>query len=351
VRGALWGVFIADALSMPAHWYYDPAALARDFGAIRGYEAPRKHHPSSIMPLHSTGGHGRGDQRGSIIGDVINHGKKHLWGVKGQHYHVGMVAGENTLNALCARVAVRSVTAEQGRYSKARWLADYVAFMTTPGSHNDAYAESYHRDFFGNWAKGVAPEQCAGEEGHDTPSIGGFVTMPPVAIAEFVANGRPAALAAARQHLLTTHKSDALTAFADVYVAALLDVLDGKALQPTVEAAAKRLGPRAFDVAALSAKNRPDTDVVGGVFSTACYITGSLPSVFYLAHKHGASFERAVLANTNCGGENCHRGSALGALVGAVHGESGIPPRLIAGLAAREAIGKEIDAYVAALGL
>jgi ADP-ribosyl-[dinitrogen reductase] hydrolase len=30
-------------------------------------------------------------------------------------------------------------------YDPARFLADYVAFMTTPGSHNDTYAESFHR--------------------------------------------------------------------------------------------------------------------------------------------------------------------------------------------------------------
>lgn len=34
-------------------------------------------------------------------------------------------------------------------------------------------------------------------------------------------------------------------------------------------------------------------------------------SVLYLAYKHADSFEDAVLANTNVGGENCHRGSAL----------------------------------------
>lgn len=45
--------------------------------------------------------------------------------------------------------------------------------------------------------------------------------------------------------------------------------------------------------------------------------------------QYSDSFEKAVLANTNAGGENCHRGAALGALMGASLGESGIPPRLI----------------------
>jgi hypothetical protein len=47
------------------------------------------------------------------------------------------------------------------RYDPAVFLDDYVKFMTTPGSHNDTYAESFHRDFFKNWAAGVPPERCA----------------------------------------------------------------------------------------------------------------------------------------------------------------------------------------------
>lgn len=39
------------------------------------------------MPLSSTGGHGRGNQQGRIIGDVINHGKHEFWGVPNMHYH------------------------------------------------------------------------------------------------------------------------------------------------------------------------------------------------------------------------------------------------------------------------
>lgn len=41
------------------------------------------------------------------------------------------------------------------------------------------------------------------------------------------------------------------------------------------------------------------------------------------------SFEKAVLANTNAGGENCHRGAALGGLMGAALGEAAIPRHLI----------------------
>jgi len=192
VRAAYYGILIADALSMPVHWFYNRADIKRAFpGGVRGYEAAPKVHPSSIMPLSSTGASGgRGAQTGDIIGRVINHGRKHLWGVPNQHYHTGMKAGENTLNAILARVTARAVLglpplagpagsppagptpaaalAAGAPYNAAHFLAAYVPFMTTPGTHNDTYAETHIRQFYGNFAKGRPPAECADNDGHNT---------------------------------------------------------------------------------------------------------------------------------------------------------------------------------------
>ena len=94
VRGALFGTFVADALSMPVHWYYDTRQLAADYGFVTDYLAPQARHAGSIMGKSNTGGHGRGGQSGDIIGRVINHGKRDLWLRPSVHYHVGMRAGE-----------------------------------------------------------------------------------------------------------------------------------------------------------------------------------------------------------------------------------------------------------------
>ena len=37
LRGALWGMFVGDALAMPVHWYYDLAA----WSACRPSYSPR----------------------------------------------------------------------------------------------------------------------------------------------------------------------------------------------------------------------------------------------------------------------------------------------------------------------
>lgn len=60
-------------------------------------------------------------------------------------------------------------------------------------------------------------------------------------------------------------------------------------------------------------------------------------------------FEAGVLANTNVGGENCHRGAAVGALLGAHLGEQRIPQWMKEGLSQSTEIKAEIDAFVSAL--
>eukprot|EP00898_Chlorokybus_atmophyticus_P006429 jgi/Chlat1/6788/Chrsp51S00505 len=372
VRGALWGMFIADALAMPVHWYYNVDALRRDYGTVNKYMAPKEFHPGKpavllthfrppplliIMSLSSTSRAGRGSQPSNpLIGSIINHGKASLWGKRNVHYHHGMRAGDNTLNALCARVVMRGISGNGGVYDEEVFLKDYVEFMTTKGTHGDTYAEGFHRDFFANWAKGVEPRKCAGKEGHDTASAGGLVTLPPVIFSSLLppsttTNNKPHMLKTTLSHLKLTHDSPSLSQSAGVYAELLADVAVGGAdVREAVLIAGKKLG---VDIKKLADRRLDDTQVVGGVFTSACYISGSLPSVLYLAYKYADNFEAALVANAGCGGDSCHRGSALGALLGGATGESGIRRRaawMIEGLREREEIEREIGEFVEGVG-
>jgi ADP-ribosylglycohydrolase len=352
LRGALWGMFVGDALAMPVHWYYNIAALQRDFGVIRDYQPPKAEHPSSIMALANTGKAGRGTQDGNVVGDVILLGKKHHWGQANRHYHQGMQAGDNTLNLLCARVLLRSLNAT-GRHDPADFLREYVSFMTMPDRHNDTYAESYHRDFFANYALGLPPERCAGAEGHDTASIGGLVSLPPVIFAAMHSGEPTAAGAAALTQLRLTHLSAKLERFAlefcDVLVHLLCD--PSPQIAPLACAAAKRLGfPAEAAVEHVRRNGASDHYVIGGLLSSACYIDQSLPAALYLAARYPDDFEAAVIANTNTGGDNCHRGAVLGAIMGAALGVAAIPERWRLGLTAHAELDAEIEGFVARFG-
>lgn len=350
LRGALWGMFVGDALAMPVHWYYNMAALQQDFGTIRDYQAPKDFHPSSIMAVASTGRAGRGSQEGEVIGGVILKGKKPYWGRPNTHYHRGMRAGDNTLNLLCVRVLIRALNAA-GHYDPADFLRDYVAFMTAPDSHNDTYAESYHRDFFANYARGLPPERCAGAEGHDTASIGGLVSLPPVIFATLGQGDRAAVDAALLTQLRLTHRSPKLERYAlalgELLVRLLLEE-PAPQLGPLACALAQRLGfPAAAVIERIERSQQSDTSVIGGLLSPACYIDQSFPAVLYLAARYPDDFEAALIANTNAGGDNCHRGAVLGAILGATLGFQAIPGRWIQGLQARAELEEEIGTFVA----
>ena len=57
--------------------------------------------------------------RGTIIGDVINHGKKPHWtSGQGVHYHCTLDAGENTLEVQLLRQALQCVTEHKGKVRK-----------------------------------------------------------------------------------------------------------------------------------------------------------------------------------------------------------------------------------------
>ena len=169
VSGALHGLFIADALAMPVHWYYDRQALLRDYGRVTQYLAPRNPHPDSILwrsayePVNDKG-------------DIL-HEQGRFWGRRGVHYHQFLEAGENTLNLKLCLLLINHLINHNG-YDADSYVDDYIAFMTTPGNHSDTYAEEYHRHFFINYAQGKHPRACGIMEKH----ISGIIGMIPLAV-------------------------------------------------------------------------------------------------------------------------------------------------------------------------
>jgi ADP-ribosylglycohydrolase len=322
-------MYVGDSLAMPVHWYYNRMDILKAFpGGIQRFEDAPAYHPSSIMSLHSTAKGGRGPQSAGsgkeIVGGVILKGKRSFWGVPNQHYHQGMKAGENTLNAHCARVVTRSLTAGGGRYDKARFLTDYIDFMTAdPPRHPDTYAESFHRGFFANLESGKAPDRC-GAVTHDTPSVGGLVMLGPIAVAGLLQkNSLKSVQDLCREHLFLTHPDAFLAGISDALVQLVESLLfrknDDTPQQFIAETARRSMG---MDLKRLASKVRSDNEVAGGRYSTACYITDSWPVILYLAYTYADDLKAALLANTNLGGDNVHRGAMLGLILGLAGGRT-----------------------------
>ena len=312
--GVVWGSLIGDALAMPVHWYYDRAALHRDYGVVRDYLAPRNPHPDSILwrsaytPLN-----GRGD---------ILHEQAQYWGQRGVHYHQFLRAGENTLNLQLARVLMESLTA-RGGYDAEDYLQRYIDFMLTPGRHRDTYVEECHRKFFTAYARGTNPRKCGGSDIH----IGGLAHVG--VLCAFLGGDVGAAREAVREHVQLTHRDPEVLKAADALARMLVAVLAGGELRVAIfEHGSDWFSKRKAE----QWSRESDEVVIGQRVSPACYIADAFPASLYLAWKYADDFEAGVIANANVGGDNCHRGAVVGALLGASVGKSRIPDRFCAGL-------------------
>ena len=326
--GMAWGSFIADALSMPVHWYYDRTALHRDYGEVRDYLAPHNPHADSILwrssytPLNS---------RGDIL-----HDQAQYWGQRGIHYHQFLRAGENTLNLQLGRLLLDSLIAE-GRYDSDDYLERYIAFMLTPGSHRDTYVEEYHRNFFTAYASGRNPRKCGSSDIH----IGGLAHVG--VLCAVLGNDLTACREAVIEHISLTHRDKSVQAAGVALVNMLCSVLAGEDLR----AAIFEHGADWFSKRKAEAWSREsDLVVIGQRVSPACYIADAFPASLYLAWKYADNFAAGVAANANVGGDNCHRGAAVGALLGAAAGFKNLPENLVRGIYETDRLGLQIEKIV-----
>lgn len=316
-KGAILGMYVGDALAMPVHWYYDRKALARDYGRVIDYMAPKNPHPDSILwrsaytPVNAKT-------------DIL-HDQARFWGRPGVHYHQFLQAGENTLNLKLCTLLLNHLNENDG-YDADAYLADYIAFMTTPGSHRDTYVEEYHRHFFNNYASGKSPRACGVIEKH----ISGVIGMIPLAV--FYADDPDLARRAAFDHLGHTHLGPRMQAAGEWLMDVLLPVLGGESLADIIAQKVRRQDNLLLGHPLVRWLDDADDIVVGRRLSSACYVEDALPATAYLALKYHDNAARGLVANTNLGGDNAGRGAVLGTLLGAANGHKAFPESWIKGL-------------------
>lgn len=129
----------------------------------------------------------------------------------------------------------------------------------------------------------------------------------------------------------------------------MLALLDGEPTPPVAERMAEDArGPLGGSPLELDRGPGDEVDAVARRFGTACYIDRAFPGVLPLPWSHCGEPFGALVANTNLGGDNCHRGAVLGALVGAASGVSAFPAQWIAGLHRHDVYREQIAAFVEA---
>lgn len=318
--GALWGAFIGDALAMPVHWYYDRAALRRDYGRVTDFLTPKHPHADSILWRSQW-------EAPSPELDIL-HGQRAFWGRPGVHYHQFLAAGENTLNLRLVAELMASLV-DTGRHDVDDYARRYVDFLKPPARHRDTYVEEVHRGFFTNLGRGRKPRDSGIADIH----IGGLAWVPPLAV--WFAGDAAALAAAVREQVGLTHRAPEVLTAAVALAEILRRLIAGAALRDVIQSVGGSVP--GLSVGRLERWLRePDEVVVGEKLSPACYIGDAFPASLFLAWKYADDPAAGLIANTNVGGDNCHRGAVVGALLGTAHGAGGWPAGWIAGLRARD---------------
>ena len=287
---------------MPVHWYYDRSALDRDYGQLESFLAPKEPHPDSIL-------HRSHYEPFNEKGDIL-HGESRHWGKHGVHYHRNLGPGENTVNFKLAR-ELRKLVSESGHYEPRGWVQRYTGLMLTPGWHRDTYVEEYHRGFFERFAQGKDPLKCGIKDEH----IGGLAQVPAL-IAALDEIGTGDKRETVKTHVSLTHRHSNVLRAADCLTRLTGLVAEG---QPLREALMEAAGDWFSTKKAFKWEPRPDRDVVGPLISPACYIDQAFPAALYLAWKYHDRPLEGLLANARVGGDSCHRGAVVGALLGAAN--------------------------------
>ncbi|MBC2600312.1 ADP-ribosylglycohydrolase family protein [Puniceicoccus vermicola] len=398
--GALWGMFVADSLAMPAHWFYSIESLKDQFnGGLTGYEDAPHPHPESFMVGMEYQPDVEQAQRCGRDYDILGrhsrfykttyselkietghresqHGNASPKEEERYHYHHGLKAGQNTLGAHLARVLLRSV-AEEGRYCEAAFLEAFIHYMTAPEQRDDPYTEIYLRKWFENYASGKEKRDCAFHQ-RDIWSIGSLGGMNRPMILSMLADTAYQGLGFGLNHQILTHRSENVSAALGLSIPLLHDLLAGSppmsaAMHHTASLRLPRItgdemfaqyreheGPdnipdsemwklhtgletKPFRLDEFAAQ--PPSAVVLEKLATACYPEHGLPLALYSAARHEFEPEPSLLADANAGGDNVGRGAVLGLLVGAASGPA-FPEAWIDGLADKDTIANEIDGFL-----
>lgn len=305
VTSAYHGSLIADALSMPVHWYYNRDTLDLHYPDLSHFCSPQKFHPDSILWRSQ---YTALNEKGNIL-----HDQAEFWGQHNIHYHQNLTAGENTANFKLAKLLYDQVTNE-GSYCEKAWLDLYIEKMLTPGWHRDTYLEEYHRGFFTRYAQGKDPENCGIKDEH----IGGLATVPALVAALMDAGqdqslGRQEIRTIVKNHVSLTHRHGNVLRAADCLTRLLLDLSDQVPLRDAIMHSA---GDWFSTKKATEWTRQEDRVIVGQKLSPACYIDHAFPASLYLSWKYHDDFDAAIIANAKVGGDNCHRGAVVGSLVG-----------------------------------
>ena len=277
--GLLFGSYCADALSLGVHWIYDSQELVKKHGRVTEYKAPGA---DSYHPHKQAGDQG----------------------------HVGD-------QSLCL---LKFLTRER-KWDPSNFMDDWLGMWP---DYND-YVDGATKATLAN----IQSQTDKTQGGSDSVEIAGPARIAPL-VCHLANSTEKEVVRASVEQTMLTHRSKEAEESATFLAKAGYRLIHGANLLDTLNETAPEWALKKAD----SVLSENAVDAIGKL-GPACSISSALPSVLYLALKHGNDIETAFIENAMAGGDNCARGLVLGMLLGAANGMASIPNYWIENLRVR----------------
>ncbi|MGA6924342.1 MAG: ADP-ribosylglycohydrolase family protein [Desulfosarcina sp.] len=274
-KAAVLGAFVADALSLGAHWVYNTGVIDKKLGRVERYYDP-------MTSYH----------KGKKAGDFT-------------HY------GDQTL------VLLESVSGH-GEFDALRFARMWRAFW----DGYDGYVDKATRATLNNMDAG----RGLLESGSDSDDLAGASRLAALLVA---CRGDPERLArAAREQAAVTHNHPLVLLCAEFFARCVAAVLQGNppaaSVTDTLETHFSDSAIASLIVMGLESRGR-DTRETIAEFGQMCSVEAGIPSSIHLIIRYGDRFKTALVENVMAGGDSSARGMLTGMILGAAHGMSAIP--------------------------
>ena len=292
-KAAVFGAFVADALSLGVHWVYNTGVIDKKFGRVEHY----------YDPLTS--------------------------------YHTGKKAGDFTHYGDQMLVLLESVSSGRG-FDAHHFAQAWRTFFADYGG------------YFDKATKATLANMDAGkkltESGSDSDDLAGASRL--AALVSVYHDDLKQLIHAARAQTAITHNHERVILSADFFARSVFAVLGGQpptaAMEDTLNTHFSNSPIASLVSLGLESRFR-DTRETIAEFGQMCSVEAGLPGAVHLIARYADDFKTAMVENVMAGGDSSARGILAGMVLGAAHGMAAIPDAWQAGMTASQRINILID--------
>jgi len=293
VLGAVYGAFVADALSLGAHWVYDVNEIKETFPSYEGCYDP-------ITEYHAN----------KKAGDFTHYGDQTAW-------------------------LLESIALDK-EFSLASFSSRWKAYM----SEYTGYIDSASKTTLENLIAGKSPFE-AGSSSQELSVVG---RIAPLAL--LYSDKQKEFEDAAVLQTRMTHNSRSAVESTRFFAQLLYLVFQGYTPKNSLLAMLNATDDPIVEdwiKIALASVDHDTTEAITS-FGQSCSIKGGCPGALHLILKYENNFEEAMKQNIYAGGDSAARGMVAGMVLGAYNKLEGIPSRWVDSLNSKERISSYIEA-------